>query len=102
MQKAEWIDAVTGQQQIQRSGFDSRLYQIFLEVEGLERGPLNLVSTTEELLETKSGSSGLESREYGSRHLNTWHSPSAKLGTNFADKRRSLGHYSFRSKAPQS
>jgi hypothetical protein len=35
---------------------------------GLERGPLSLVSTTEELLERKSsGSSGLENREYGSR-----------------------------------
>jgi hypothetical protein len=33
--------------------FDSRHYQIFWEVMGLERGPLNLVSTTEELLEKK-------------------------------------------------
>jgi hypothetical protein len=36
--------------QIQRSGFDSRCYQIFWEVVGLERSPLSLVSTTEELL----------------------------------------------------
>jgi hypothetical protein len=50
--------------QIQRSGFDSRRYQIFLEVVGLERGPLSLVSTIEELLGTKNGYSGLESREY--------------------------------------
>jgi hypothetical protein len=28
-------------------------YQIFCEVEGLERGPLSLVSTTEELLDRK-------------------------------------------------
>jgi hypothetical protein len=34
---------------------------------GLERGPLSLVSITEELLETRSTGSGLESREYGSR-----------------------------------
>jgi hypothetical protein len=34
---------------------------------GLERGPLSLVSTIEELLERKSSGSGLESREYGSR-----------------------------------
>jgi hypothetical protein len=34
---------------------------------GLERGPLSLVSTTEELLEKKSSSSGIESREYGRR-----------------------------------
>jgi hypothetical protein len=31
-------------------GFDSRLYHIFLEVVGLERGPLSLVRITEELL----------------------------------------------------
>jgi hypothetical protein len=34
---------------------------------GLERGPLSLVSTAEELLERKSSGSGLEKREYGSR-----------------------------------
>jgi hypothetical protein len=34
---------------------------------GLERGPLSLVSTTEELLERKSSSSTLENREYGHR-----------------------------------
>jgi hypothetical protein len=32
---------------------------------GLERGPLSLVTTTEELLEWKSSGSGLENREYG-------------------------------------
>jgi hypothetical protein len=34
----------------------------------LERGPLSLVSTTEELLERKSSGSGLESREYSRRN----------------------------------
>jgi hypothetical protein len=34
------------------SGFDSRRYQIFWEVVGLERGPLSLMSTIEELLAT--------------------------------------------------
>jgi hypothetical protein len=34
-------------------GFDSRRYQIFWEVVGLERGPLSLVMITEELLERK-------------------------------------------------
>jgi hypothetical protein len=34
---------------------------------GLERGPLSLVSTIEELLERKSSSSGLENRYYGRR-----------------------------------
>jgi hypothetical protein len=32
-------------------GFDSRRYQIFWEVVGLKRGPLSLVSVSEELLE---------------------------------------------------
>jgi hypothetical protein len=34
---------------------------------GLERGPLSLVSTIEELLGRKRSGSGLESREYGRR-----------------------------------
>jgi hypothetical protein len=34
---------------------------------GLERGPLSLVSTTEELLDKKSSGSCLENREYGRR-----------------------------------
>jgi hypothetical protein len=54
--------------QIQRFGFDSRHYQIFREVVGLERGPLSLVSTTEELLERKISGFGLESLEYGRRN----------------------------------
>ena len=33
------------------SGFDSRRYQIFWVVVDLERGPLSLVRSTEELLE---------------------------------------------------
>jgi hypothetical protein len=53
--------------QIQRSGFDSQHYQIFLEVVCLERDPLSLVSTTEEPLERKSSGSGLEIRAYGRR-----------------------------------
>jgi hypothetical protein len=32
---------------------------------GLERGPLSLVSTVEELLGRESGDFGLENREYG-------------------------------------
>jgi hypothetical protein len=34
-------------------GFDSRRYQIFWEIVGLERGPLSLVRIIEELLERK-------------------------------------------------
>jgi hypothetical protein len=44
------------------AGFDSRRYQIYCQVVGLEWGPLSLVSTTEELLGRKSSGSGLESR----------------------------------------
>jgi hypothetical protein len=44
--------------------FDSRHYQILWEVVGLERSPLSLVSTIEELLWRKSSSSGLDNREY--------------------------------------
>jgi hypothetical protein len=82
--------------QIQRSEFDSGLYQIFWEV-GLERGPLSLVSTIEELLDRKSSGSGLKIREYGRRGsvtLTTWHPLSTKVDTNFAKKRRSLGRWS--------
>jgi hypothetical protein len=55
--------------EIQRSGFDSRHYQIFCEVLDLERGSLSLVSTIEELLGGKSSGSGLESRKYGRMDL---------------------------------
>jgi hypothetical protein len=34
---------------------------------GLERGPLSLVSTVEELLERRDSGFGTESREYGGR-----------------------------------
>jgi hypothetical protein len=48
-----WSSGQSSWLQIQRSGFDSRHYQIFWEVVGLERGPLILLSTTEELLDRK-------------------------------------------------
>jgi hypothetical protein len=39
---------------------------------GLERGPLSLVSKTEELLDKKSSGSCLENREYGRRDPSRW------------------------------
>jgi hypothetical protein len=38
-----------------------------LEIVGLERGPLSLVSAIEELLRRNRSSFGLENREYGRR-----------------------------------
>jgi hypothetical protein len=83
--------------QIQRSGFDSWHYQIFWEVVCLERGSLNLVITTEELLGRNSIDCGLESREYFRRDPSRWPRGTfyqQEVGTNFTDKRRSLGRYS--------
>jgi hypothetical protein len=78
-------------------GFDSRALQE-KKVVGLEQGPLSLVSTTEELLGRKSNDSGLEIREYGRRDSSCWPRGTLypqKVGTNFADKRQSLGRYSL-------
>jgi hypothetical protein len=59
------LDRLCGQSswlQIQRSGFDSRRYQSFSDVVGLERGTLSLVGTTEKLFGRKCSDSGLEIR----------------------------------------
>jgi hypothetical protein len=72
-----WSSDQSSWLQIQRSGFDSRHYQIFRKIVGLERGALSLVSTTEKLLQRKHSGSGLESRDYGRRGfaaLTTLHS----------------------------
>jgi hypothetical protein len=45
-----WASGESSWLQIQRSGFDTRRYQIFWKVVGLERGPLSLVITTEKVL----------------------------------------------------
>jgi hypothetical protein len=46
-----WSSGQSSWLQIRRPGFDFRQYQ--KNVVGLERGPLSLVSTTEELLDRK-------------------------------------------------
>jgi hypothetical protein len=88
-----WSSGQSSWLQIQRPGFDFRRYHIFWEVVGLEQGPLSPVSITEELLERKSSDSGLENLDYdrrdSPRRLHDRPLP-AKVGTNFADKRRSL------------
>jgi hypothetical protein len=77
--------------------FDSRDYQIFWEVVGLERDPLSLVSKTEELLGRKSSGFGLEKRQYWRRDPFRWPRDTfcpQKVEINFSVKRRSLGRYS--------
>jgi hypothetical protein len=93
-----WSSVRSSWLQIQRSGFDSWRYQFFWEVVGLERGPLSHKSTIEDLLtrKRKSSGSGLENRGYGSRDQSRWPRDTplfAKVGTDFADKRRSLCRY---------
>jgi hypothetical protein len=73
-----------------------RRYQIS-RVVSLERGPLSLVSTTEELIGKKSNGSGLESREHGRGDPWRWSRGTLhpqKFGTNFAVKWLSIGRYS--------
>jgi hypothetical protein len=92
-----WSSGQSSWLQILRSGFGSRRYQIFWEVVGLERGPLSLVSTTEELHENKISGSSLENQVTPVRDPPPWLSDtllSEKVCTDFADKRRSLGRYS--------
>jgi hypothetical protein len=75
-------------------GFDSRHYK---KIVGLQRGQLSLVSATEELLGSNSSGSSLEIREYSRRDSSRWPRGTLypqKVGTSFADKRRSLGLYS--------
>jgi hypothetical protein len=68
----QWSSDQSSCLQIQKAGFDFRRFQIFWEVLGLERGPLSLVSTTEELPARNSSDSGLEDRECGRRDSPRW------------------------------
>jgi hypothetical protein len=82
-----WSSGQSSWLQIQRSGFNSRHYQIFWEVVGLVWGPLSFVSIVEELrvLERNSSGSGLESRDYGRRDPSRW-----PCGTLYPQKRHQL------------
>jgi hypothetical protein len=64
----------------------------------MKRVPLSLVSTIEELLEKNSSDSGLENGHKGSVVLPMQHFLYTKVGTNFADKRRSLSRNSYLSR----
>jgi hypothetical protein len=63
---------------------------------GLERGPLSLVSTTEELLGRESSGSGLETKNMavGIRHSDHVAPSTSKVGINFVYKRLMFGRYS--------
>jgi hypothetical protein len=61
-----WSSAQSFWLQIRRPGFDSRYYQK-KKVVGLERGPLSLVSTTEELVDRKLAAPVYKTEKYGRR-----------------------------------
>jgi hypothetical protein len=76
-------------------GYRSRgpaLPVFFWEVTGSGTGPLSLVSKIEDLLRRKSSGSDLENLDYD--RGDPLCLPCKKFGTNFADKRLSLGRYS--------
>jgi hypothetical protein len=83
--------------QIHRSGLDSRCYQIFWEVVGLERSPLSSWVQLRSCLKQK------ETALFQKREITTVEDPSrwlrytalsAKFGTNFIKKLHSFGRYS--------
>jgi hypothetical protein len=100
-----WSSDQSSWLQIQRSGFDSRRYQIFWEAVGLERGPLSFVSTIEELLGRKSWGCSLESREYGRKDPSRWQRSTLYLQklvlTSLKSSCRSVGIVRLRTQATE-
>jgi hypothetical protein len=75
-----------------------KIESLFSYIYNQIRDPLSLVSTIEKLLGRKSSGSSLENQDYDHRDPFNW--PHGilypqKVGTDFADKQRSLGQYSF-------
>jgi hypothetical protein len=70
---------------------------------GLERGPLSLVNTIEELLGRNSGGSSLDNREYGRGDSSRWPRdtlyPQKLAITSFTSGGRSVGIVRSRTKA---
>jgi hypothetical protein len=89
-----WSSGQSSWLQIRRPGFDFRQYQK-IKVVGLDRGPLSLVSTTEELLNRKIEAPvyKIENTAVGIRHADHV-APSIRKSNHFANKRRSLCRYS--------
>jgi hypothetical protein len=91
-----WSSGRSSYLQIQRSGLHSWRYHIFWEAVGLERGPLGLVSTIQEPLARKVAASVWETEITALGGLPRWLRDTplyAKVDTNFANKRPSLGGY---------
>jgi hypothetical protein len=65
------LDSLCGLE-VKGSGSIPGATRFFWEVMGLERGPLSLMSTTEELLGRESSESCLEIQQYGSRDPSRW------------------------------
>jgi hypothetical protein len=91
--------------QIQRSWVWFPTLPDFLTSSGLERGPLSLVSTTEELRGRNSSGSGLEIWEYGRRDPSDWPCdalyPQKFALTSLASGGRSVGIVRSKTKATE-
>jgi hypothetical protein len=86
-------------------GFDSRRYQIFWELVGLERGPLSLVRITDELFETKVVAPVYKTEINGHGDLLRWPCdtlyPLKLTLTSPTSGGRSVGIISWRTKVPE-